>query len=65
MREFITVAVGVLLNREGSMAESPWVIVDADRSDGSRYKVLTIRHEARGNFEVVLLHETRSGAKTI
>jgi hypothetical protein len=39
--------------------------VDHDYPDGFRYKVLTIWPGPRGNFEVVLLHETRSGAKTI
>ena len=53
MREFITVAVGVLLNRERSMAESPWMIVDDERSDGFRYKVFTIRPAPGGNFEVM------------
>jgi len=33
-------------------------------ADGLRYKVLSVRHEPGGNFEVVLLHEARDGSKT-
>jgi hypothetical protein len=31
---------------------------------GFRYKVLSVRHEPGGGFEIVLLHEARNGGKT-
>ena len=33
-------------------------------ADGFRYKVLSMRHEPGGAFEVVLLHEARDGGKS-
>ena len=33
-------------------------------ANGFRYKVLSVRHEPDGAFEVVLLHEARDGSKT-
>ena len=32
-------------------------------ASGFRYKVLSVRHERGGGFEVVLVHESRNGSK--
>src|SRR5262245_9662853 len=42
---------------------SGWV-QDSEFPDGFRYKVFSVRHEPSGDFEVVLLQESRDGRKT-
>ena len=37
---------------------------DGEYPDGFRYKVLSMRREPSGDFEVVLVHESRDGYKT-